>query len=277
MKGQRIKIGLVALVVIITVWFFDNTEFRSLPDDFEVTAVVSSDNARVTDVLWYEQYSGKWLGLKRKPVYLSIEVVIENLSDRPIEVNRRTVVFTQQYGRESKRRHTKLSGGHFPYLILFPDESRPLWVTEVLYPDKLQAFDWKSIEVQIEMSDFTNDERCVKHWDDIEIFQAGYDAEGNYEISGRVGKYLPFEDFDRSTVFVSFYDKAGSFIGRRNIEVDEPEFTEVFDPNERPFFRRYVYLAWYGGGYMLEEIDSYQVHFIQQIDRYDGCPNSNGE
>jgi hypothetical protein len=272
-KEKRKIIGVVTLVVIVVIWFMVNTEFRSLPDDFVVTAEASTDNARVTDVLWYEFYSGEWFGLKKFPVYLWVEVIVENQSDKPIDLGRQTVVITHADGEQSKQHSTSHSGYSNPYLVLQSGESRPMWVYLIDYPDRFKSLDWKSIEIQIQMVNFTNNDRCIKHWGNVEIYDAGYQDNGNYQIVGHVGEYLPFEDFDDSIIFVSFYNEEGNFIGKRNIEIEEPRFVDTFNPEDQSTGK--LPIPWYSGGFILGEISSYKVHYFEQIDRYNGCPDSN--
>jgi hypothetical protein len=249
-------LGLVAAA--ITFWLWARLDLRYVPEDIKTYGVVNGRDAVVKGIVWQE------VGSVFKPDerWVSFVVLVENQGSEDLHIFRTQITVRESTG-EVDAQIWPLGA---PGIVLLAGESLSFWAGGISLPDDHRArVNWSEVEIQLSASLLGEHSECyiVRSYD-VDIYEAGYDADGVYRIAGRDKNELFF-----SEVHLSFFNDSGEFIGRSTIFVNEDNtFEKEFAPNAIPKGGPGHYII--QGEIIKGKIASYQVHFVEGSTRE--CP-----
>ena len=215
---------IVTPISFIALWFWASFDLRIVDWRLQTQSIVSDPEVEVVGIAW-KQYGPLWplLALRIPIAALGVDVLLHNTSSHAIEVSETYVVLRDTFGREVKGDLVQ-RGKYYDNVVIFPGESRPFWAGNVLYPSyPLLPLTWSEAEVHITIKQASSGAlAALWRWEEVVVTGAGYDAEGNYIIEGKVpGAYHVLDNGGgiKPRVVVSFYNAQGEFIASEDFGV----------------------------------------------------------
>lgn len=276
-EKKRRKISCSTILIVFTglciALILVRMDFRHVPDDLRVYSSINRDDVEVTGIIWYEVRPKDIFEIFYSRPYVSFEAIIENKGKEILEIRDVRSVIRDEDDVEKWSNPYRYGGRSFPYIVLYPGESRPLWLWSKTFPKLFKRIDWKEVEIQIKAWPVREFLECqIVHVYDIEINEIGFDEEGLYVIDGKVGEALKSDDIMLPAAYFSFYDENGNFIGGRGMQY--PARTrgiyDRWDPYNQPSY--HYPSQFYEGGFFQGEVASYKFHFAETDSEYYYCP-----